>query len=71
MMNDSNVIDRFTEYMCDIMFKYSDPWTKSKYKTYKNVQKPPPGVDFFDRMQKDLVKRKNSEIEILIPDGMK
>ena len=23
MMNDSHVIDRFTEYICNIMFKYS------------------------------------------------
>lgn len=50
-MNDSHVIDRFTEYICNIMFKYSDPWIKKKYNNYKNEQKPLNGIDFFERMQ--------------------
>jgi uncharacterized protein YaaR (DUF327 family) len=35
LMSDSNIIDRFTEYICNGLFKFSDPWIKAKYLKYR------------------------------------
>lgn len=35
LMSDANIIDRFTEYICNGMFKYADPWIRQKYYKYR------------------------------------
>lgn len=57
LMSDSNIIDRFTEYICNNLFKYADPWIRNKYFKYRQETKPFKTENFFVRMQKDLKNR--------------
>jgi tRNA G46 methylase TrmB len=46
LMSDDMLVNRFTEHLCNIMFNFSDPWLKNKYKQFKGGNEE----SFFDRM---------------------
>ena len=59
-MSDANIIDRFTDYICNGLFKFSDPWIRSRYFKFRKETKPFEAENFFVRMQKDMSKRKKA-----------
>ena len=63
LMSDANIIDRFTEYICNGMFKYAEPWIRQKYLKYRQETKPFETENFFVRMQKDLKKRHKEKVQ--------
>jgi len=54
LMQDSMLIDRYTEYICNTFFKYAEPFIKNKYMRYKVENKKFKTEDFFKRMQDDM-----------------
>lgn len=59
LMGDNKLVERYTEYICNSMFKHADPYIKNKYNNYKEKHQIVKKVGFFDRMEMDLKKRKD------------
>lgn len=64
LMSDNMLVNRYTEHLCNIMFNYSDPFLKEKYRQFKGGG----GESFFERMQNDMKKREESKVRKLEED---
>ena len=54
------LINRYTEYLINILFKRSDPWLKEQYKLFKGGNT----MSFFERMKIDMQKREDKIAEV-------
>ena len=61
LMDDNKLVERYTEYICNAMFKYADPYIKKKYNNFKEKHQVVQKKSFFDRMEQDLKKRKDNQ----------
>jgi len=64
LMTDNMLVDRYTEYICYIFFKYAEPFIKQKYMKYRVENKTFTRDDFFKRMQVDLDQRMQREKQL-------
>ena len=57
LMNDDNLVERYTKHLTKILFQYADPFIKAKYQAYLELTEPNQGLDFFTRMKQDKEQR--------------
>ena len=53
LMNDDNLVERYTKHLTKILFQYADPFIKAKYQAYLELTEPNQQMDFFSRMKLD------------------
>ena len=53
LMNDDNLIERYSLHLNKILFKYQDVFVRGKYNAYLDKIEPKNKISFFDRMKND------------------
>ena len=53
LMNDSRLVERYTNHLNKIIFKYHNPFVKKKYQEYPEATGQAQSLDFFERMKLD------------------
>ena len=72
LMNDDNLVERYTNHLTKILFQYADPFIKAKYNAYLELTQPKQETDFFTRMKNDKEardKKKESLLALTLQDG--
>ena len=47
LMNDNQLVDRYSKHLNKILFKFCDPYIKKKYEDYLELVEPSQQKDFF------------------------
>jgi hypothetical protein len=55
LMNDDNLIERYSKHLNKIFFKYQNVFIKNKYNEYIELMEPKDKLNFFERMKNDEI----------------
>jgi hypothetical protein len=54
LMNDDQMVKRYTEHLMAILYTHRDPWMTAIYKKFKGKNTEP---SFYERMQKEIKEK--------------